>query len=369
MWHAYLFQVITGNIGPQVHFDNAKWSISLNEIETASFQLRKSDIPRVDINYWLDPWWAGVLLMYDDVPVFAGPIIDRPDEQHDHIYVNCKGIRAIFEKRLVIQEQTNWDLLPKTVVQWKGLSLGTIAKKAVQLSMQKPSGGLPIYFPIADQTAANDADHQRTYKGFNIQNINCDDILTKLSDVSRGPDIMFRPKLLSDNQLGWDMVYGSEQNPRIPQKNTVVWDNTADQGGIASLRVITTGAYQTSRVFSSGAGTDAGTIVKVATNTGPLNKGYPLLETTIAISESENATVVLNHAKANLEANETELKEIQLSVRANGVNKLGTFQVGDEAILVVKGWLALKDGSHKIRILNINGDHTPDIKISVQTEV
>lgn len=368
MWSAYLFQTTTGNIGPRLNFEDVKWSISLNEIETCTVNLRKSDLPNVNLDYWLAPWWAGVVYLWNDTPIFAGPIVSAPAESFHYVYIECRGIRQVLAKRLVVREQENWDNLAKNVVQWKGLSLGTIAKKVVQLSLDKPGGSLPISFPYADQTAADDADHQRTYKGFNIQNLSCDDVLTKLSEVSNGPDIMFRPRLKSDSQLTFDMLYGSERDPRIPQNNIPVWDTTAARSEVTDLDIVKTGVYQTSRVFSSGAGTDAGTIVRVVTNEKPLGQGFPLLETTISYSDSENRTVVLRHAEANLAANKEALLEIQMTVRANEQNSVDTFSVGEEGQLKVKDLLALKDGSHKVRILNMNGSTENNVRLSVQTE-
>lgn len=370
MWTANLFQTTTGQIGAQLHIEAATWSVSLNEIETLSIQLRKSDLPKVDFKKWFSPWWAGVVLSYDGVPIVAGPIVARNAESFRFVYLEVRGIRQVLAKRLVVREMTDWSKLAESVVQYKGYSLGTIAKKVVQLSTSPKMGGvLPISYPIADQTVKDDADHQRTYEGFNIGNISCHDVLTKISEVSRGPDIMFKPRLVRDDLLTFDMVYGDEFDPRIDQKGTPVWDTTAINGAVTDLDVTHTGTYQTNRVYSSGAGTSAGTLIKVITDQTTIQQGYPLLETTVSISDSKNGTVVMNHAKGQLAANIAGLTEIQMTVRADTENYLGSFWSGDLAhIIFDNSWMSFPEGTTKMRILNMNGNLSTNVKMSLQTE-
>lgn len=368
MWKSYLFQTTTGRIGPQVQPKDVSWSVSLNGTETAKLGLSKSDLPKIDYEYWLSPWWAGVLFTYDERPIYAGPIIGHPYESWTTLNLDCGGLRSLFARRIVAQEMTDWTQLAKSVVEYRGLSLATIAKRAVQLSMLKSGGSLPVTFPVPEQTAADDADHQRTYRGFNIQNLFTDDVLTKISNVQQGPDIMFRPRLLNDSQLTFDMWTGSENSPRIPQKITPVWDTTPVSGSVADFQMTTTGAYQTNRVYAVGAGMDEGTLIRVASDNGPLQQGYPLLETTYSSGQTEDPNVAQAHANGSLAANNRMLKEINMTVRADGVYPLGTFWPGDMIQIAVKGMIGLTDGVYNARLLNINGTHTQDVKLSIQIE-
>lgn len=417
MWSANLYQVTTGALGPKLNFESATWSVSLNEIEEMSFRIRKSDLPKVDLNYWLAPWWAGIVYMWDGVPIVAGPIISRPYEDDLRVDLACTGIRSILARRLVIGELANWSALAKSSITYKGMSLGTIAQQAVKQAQAKPGGSLPITFPVAPEylstftslssslpactyesgnvdgsdcywnasTRGNgvgksfaiingktvyddrDASHTRTYNGFNLDNISADDILTKLSNVVDGPDIMFRPKLVNGNRIVHEMYHGTEDQPRISQTTTPVWDMTAQNSSVSGIRVIMTGTYQTSRVFSLGAGQDTKRLIKVATNLDGVNKGFPLLETTHNAGNSENATVVSNHALSVLRANTNMLQEIQFEVRADGAVPITEFYPGMIVHLVVKGMISLKDGVHKAILLNINGSDDNKIGLSLQS--
>jgi len=331
-------------------------------------KLMKSALPAVDLRLWLAPWWAGVVLFYNNVPIVAGPIITRPSESADFVTIGCGGIRSVLAKRFVTEEQSNWDDLAKSIAYWHGMSLATIAKRVVTQAQSKPAGSLPISFPVADELAADDADHQRTYHGFNLQNINASDVLTKLSNVVNGPDIIFKPRLIRDNQLTFDMWTGTEKQPRIFQKYTPVWDTTPEKGSIVDMSTIVTGSYQTYRTFSTGAGTDEGLLIKVATNEAPLQAGYPLLETVVNVDNSENATLVAGYGTANLWTNKEPLLEIQMTVRADGPIPLGDFWPGDLINVVTKGWISLPDGMTEMRLLSITGDTSDSVKVSLQRE-
>jgi hypothetical protein len=366
MWRTYLIQVVTGQIGPAVEFESASWSISLNETENFSGELKKSALPKIDKKEWLSPWKGGVLLTWNDIPIFAGPIVARPTEYVDKVHLECRGIRSLLGKRYLVKEHTDWSTFRTSIIEYKNMSLGTIAKKIVQDVQKKPGGLLPITYPIADEIA----NHQRTYKGYNVQNLNCDVELTSLSDASRGPDMMFRPRKVDDSRLVWDFWTGSEGNPHIPQSYAPIWDTSAQQGSVTNLQVISTGAHQTNRVFGIGAGTDAETLIHMEENLKSLDQGFPFLESTVSANSSESANVVQSITRGSLNSNLEPLAEISMTVRADGVYPLGTFWCGNSIELVISNdWIFMDAGIYPARLLNVSGTIADsDIRLSLQTE-
>lgn len=368
MWKIYLFQTTTGQIGPQVEVEAATWSVSLNGNESAKIDLKKSSLPAVDFRYWLAPWWAGVLFMWNDVPVFAGPIIGRPTENFRTVSIDCGGYRNILARRLLVEEMDDWTNISKTQVKYRGMALGTIAKQIVQLALRKSGGSLPVSYPVADMPGPDDEDHMRTFNGFDVANLNVDDVLTKLSNVTAGPDVMFRPRMLEPSRITMDFWTGIEGNHRIPQAFTPIWDTTAEASSVSDMQMIVTGSYKTNRVYASGAGSDQGTLIRVASNLDSVVEGFPLLETTYPSGDSTDPSVVQAHANGALNANDHELQEIQMTVRADGAFPLGTFFPGDLVQIVIAGWVSLPDGVHNARLLNFNGNMTNDVKLSLQIE-
>lgn len=368
MWSAYLFQMVTGSIGPRVDFENLTWGVDLNGTENWALDLKKSTLPRLDFNYWFAPWWVGCVICYDNVPIVAGPMVNLPSESENELKITGLGIRGIFARRKVVEElglNADWTKLPTIPLSWSNRSLGTIAKLIVEYSSSRKYGGsLPISYPIADEVGT----HTRTYQGFNISNLTTDAVLTKLSNVRNGPDIMFKPRLLSANKLTFDFWHGTNLDPRIQQFTSPSWDMTPTKNFVPKLRITTTGAYQSFRVYTTGAGQDQGIKMDVLTNSLPMQKEFPLLETSIGTSKSEDIAIVRSHGAANLQMNTNKLQEIELHVRADGVHKLGTFWPGDLVEITVKGYITLKDGTHRMRLLAMNGDDSNDVMLNLQSE-
>lgn len=369
MWSAYLFQVTTGQIGPRLHVSSMSWKMTLNATESISINLQKSDLPNVDLRYWLAPWWSGVVLMWNNVPFIAGPILSRPVETFTNVSLEVGGIRSILAHRAVCQELSNWSSLAKTNVKWTGLSLGTIANKMVQMVQEKHGGSLPISYPIPDETHANDANHSRTYWGFDLQNIMVDDCLNHLSNVNLGPDVMFKPRMISDTRLTFDFFHGSEGDPRIDQSHTPLWDTTVAISAIENINVQMTGTYQTSRVFSMGAGTDTGKYISVVTNNYAISKGFPLLETVINPSNSDNRAYVSERGISSIKANADMLQELQMDVMGDdSINYIGSFWPGDLIKIKTAGFISIPDGINDYRLLSMSGDTTSKVQINAQTE-
>lgn len=369
MWTANLFQVTTGAIGPQVRFRNVSWSLSLNEPESLSLEISKTDIPLVDRELWLAPWWAGILYRWNGAPIFAGPIVSIPSESFDSAKLECKGIRGLLDRRLVVEEQSlDWSQLAYSRINLSGYSYGTVAQLVVQIAQKKPGGSLPIRFPIPPTDASFDPTHAMKFDGYNLSDLSCNDVLSKLSGLLNGPDIMFKPVVEDGSRVYWDMIYGDEWSPTIPQSFTPVWDSTAVQGEVVDIDMTNTGSYQSNRVYVTGKGENTATPIKVAQDPSALVKGFPLLESVQNYSDIASGTLLQNNAQAVLEANKKSLVEVQATVRADGEHKLGTFWPGWSAHLIIKGWLTLPDGMHVMRILNISGSDTDSVRMSLQTK-
>lgn len=110
-------------------------------------------------------------------------------------------------------------------------------------------------------------------------------------------------------------------------------------------------------------------MIKVAETEEYIQKDYPMLETTFSDGgSSENGDVVWQHAKSNLDTNKGPLMEIQMTVRGDGEIPFGEFWPGDLVEVVTKGWISLPDGKTQMRLLSMTGDHSSNVKVSLQKE-
>lgn len=369
-WRVFLVHFITGTIGQQVDFKDGSlnWSISLNNAETISITLKKASLPTQNRDQWLSPFWGGLLLMWNEIPVFVGPILNRPSETFDEIQVDCGSVRNILADRLGIPELSDWTKIAAATQGYSAITLATIAKQIVENCQNKPGGALPISYPLPDVTAPNDPDHVRNYQGFNLTNIGVDKLLQDLSNVHMGPDIMFRPRLLDSSRFTLDMWTGTQYSPRIPQTKVCEWDTTAVNSDVVDLSIVSTGSYMTNRVYYAGSGTDAGTKIVMVEDLTSISSGYPLLETAYSDGTTDNTTVLTAQANSKLNMNKGMLREISFKVRADGFNRLGTFWPGDLVRIYTKGWVTLSDGAHDCRLLTMTGDSSQIVNLAMQTE-
>lgn len=369
-WQAFLFETMTGTIITSINLnDTASFSIPLTDDATMKFSLDKTDLPDVDLNVWLEPWISSVLITFQGRAIYAGPIISNPKEYAKEIQFDTSGPRSILARRYIISESAlDSPSIAKGVVSYKGMSLGTIAQEVVKFALAKPGGNLPIRYVSPRESHANDADHQRNYKAYDVNTLNADDVLTKLSEVGGGPDIAFRPKMVDDTRVVWEMHHGTEDEPRIAQKIIPEWDLTAVKSDVISIEITKTGTYLADRVITTGGGTNEATVMAVAEDfSRNKKKKYPMLETAYNVSDTENKAVLQKHAKSTLYRNRKPLMEFTLFVDAYGEYPFGTFWPGDLIYLYTKGYMNLDDGLNKMRLLNISGNYgSSNIRLALQ---
>lgn len=315
---------------------------------------------RRDLAHNLMPLMTGAVLCWDGVPVVMGPFTGTPSFGDDGLGVTVGGVTAILARRAVVPEAFS----ARASLSYRGLSLGTIAKRVVQQALSKPNGGLPITFD-PDETAADNADHQRTYNGYNVANLMCADVLSKIANVggnseggTYGPDIDFRPEIVDSQHYGWHMHTGTDRDPYIGQSVMHDWEEGSEGTGRVQSKF--TADYIAHRVYGVGDGQDEGTrVARVGTS---IPEFMPLLETVISDSQWTSDDLVKAHARSALCA--TALEGPTLTVRADGAEPLGTFWPGDQARVTTHDSADFGTKTLNLRIQQMEGDETGDVKLT-----
>lgn len=402
-WSVYLFKTISGQLGPRIEVEDLNWNITINETETLDMTLIKGSIPKfASTTPYLEPWWGGVALLWEDTAVFAGPIVTRPSEDFRSLRISARGIRAVLSKRMVVRDMVNWNNINNKTIRmnwstdgredrsnplpvdtkFKDKSYATLAKYAVQESMTKLGGQLPIRFPVPDSTHIDPTTfggqhvpvekrpHYRRYAGYEGLSNNVDVVLTSLSEMDQGPDIMFRP-MLSGESIYWDMLTGkSDSSPEIGNIGDTVWDTTAVGGHITNLSVQYSGSNMTNRAFGIGAGSDGGQPMAISQDTSKLSTGFPLLESSESFPQSSNPQFIQSKTTAKLKADDKARHQLSGTVRIDGASTLGTFWPGEYGRLITSGWYGLHNGETRAKILAISGSLSYDMNVSFkETEV
>ncbi len=402
MWSAYLFKTISGALGPRIYPHSVSWNITINEIESIDLTLEKASMPPLASNLWVEPWWAGIVLMYDGVPIVAGPIVNRPIETVSSLRIMAQGPRALFSRRGAIKDLNKWSDLNDTekVKAWSSYNKSgdattnrfmdktypSLIRMVIEESMSKYGGDLPIVFkiPILNQTPndpvndlegrpipATDYPHSLHIEGSSLSEATVESQIESIISLDDGPDIFFKPTMTKDYSLQWEFWSGrTDTDKELPNESDTIWDTTSQNGAISNLTVNYLGTSMTNRAFvRHSAGSSGGQTVRVAERKQMMEDGYPLLESYEMIT-AVNTSAVQKKATANLNAHDKANHQINVSARADGPQKLGTFWPGEYGQLITSGWYGLKNGRTRAKIISLSGDFSNNIEISFkETEV
>lgn len=373
-YNAYLVETVTGQVGTRLSVvGNPSWNIEANGIETGSVTVLREDLKRVERKRF-DTGFGSVLLTYTrpdgvEIPWVAGPIESHPSETRDTIEFAFRGIRSIYEKRLVTSDNA---LSVRRNKVYKGLSLGSIAQEVVKLSHDRPGGDLPIRFVSPYEKFSGDK-HTRTYEWWNLANIKTHDVLTKLSDVRGGPDIMFRPEWANENKthIVWAMYHGTEAQPAIAQNRVADFDMNSSDSGVIDWSLVSTGGHRTNRVWASGAGEGSGTFVRSAENLTSVEAGYPFFETVVSDPEitRDKGDRLDALAQAHVDNNQRMIDQLSLTISADHrKNPFGSWFVGDTINVTTVETFSIPAGTYRMRVIAASGGDEGRITLELQED-
>lgn len=359
-WKVYSLRTTTGEVGSEYDPVSGSWGIDLNKTETIRIEVQKSELRNREKLWWM-PWSGGVLFTYTgqdgvEEPIVAGPIYDYEYETTDTLTFLCGGIRKILERRLV------WSDLS-----FKNMAYGDMAWGLVSHGMDKPGGKLPIIHG----TPSENGRFEKNYQRWNLANNDIDKLLTDLSELQRGPDIMFRPQWADEDhtRIVWVMVNGTQLNPSIPQNGEPDFDTTAAKADIGAPTISSSAKYVNSRVWVTGSGEGEGVVRVYAENLVGVQNGMPFLETVISASDQSEQGALQAKANGALVSPYEMVDQVTFTVRANSrKHPLGSYHVGDTAQVTLKGWLNIPDGTRPMKIISANGDFTDAVTLDFQED-
>lgn len=306
----------------------------------------------------LEPVRCFLAVVEDDEVIEAGPIWAWDyDHASGRLTVTAKGLWTLFDHRVVMGADvaSAW---ARWAVTYSGLSLGTIAKRVVQLTEEHAGGDLPIVLP-GDVTGS----HERTFYGYDLATVR--DRLEDLMGVDGGPDIAFQPRLTEDRVgIEWVMRVG---DPMLSQKGPDwAWDVSLPQGPVVGLSVKRDASRQAQRAYVSGSGMEESLLVarREAGNVGERDLrevGFPLMETTDSRSTVERMATLNSWADGAVRSSVRPWAEWQLQVRTDQHPRVAMVKPGDFAQVRVGGhpllgMLLPADRPHRARVMSVSGD-------------
>ena len=317
---------------------------------------RPGDGLRAEFLAALEPVRCFLAVVEDDEVIEAGPIWAWDyDDTTGHLTVTAKGLWSLLDHRVVMGDVASaW---AQWAVTYSDLSLGTIAKRLVELTQAHEGGGLPVVLP--DDVAGA---HTRTYRGYDLATVR--QRLEDLMGVDGGPDIAFDPRLTADRMgVEWVMRVG---DPMLRQAGEDwSWDATLPAGPVVGLNVKRDASRVAQRAYVAGSGMEESLLIarREAGDVGAADLrdvGFPLMETTDSRSTVERMSTLNSWGDAAVRSSLRPWSEWQLQVRTDRHPRVALVKPGDFARVNVGRHpllgMLLPSGFHRARVMSVSGD-------------
>lgn len=375
-YEVFAGDLLTGRIYAKLPVADLQWGNVMDDADTMTVVLQLGD-PGLDA---MDPisdtspakCYLAVAYIDDDKNetfVAGGPIwVHDYDDATGQLTVTAAGMLSYFDHRKVMQVLAG--LNPATVTAaYTGLSLGTIAKRLIQLAATHTGGNVPIVLP-ADEAIAADAAHDRTYPGYELDWVG--DMIRNLSGVLGGPEFQFRPQRQSDPRyLQWVLVTGTNAQPLISQAGAD-WDldATVPMSAIDSISVHVDGTAMADEVWVKGNGDAESTIIGHALATTLTGLGYALLETDVTGHDGVSvAATANNYATGALQFSSRPALTLTLRIGRDSDPAVSQYNIGDYVqVAIPAGHRYFKAGAaYRSRIVQKSGDATNLVTLQLAT--
>jgi hypothetical protein len=242
-----------------------------------------------------------------------------------HLEIGAAGFLSYFDHRRVLPADFDPAApdLASVNVPFTDRDQCDIARDLVAIAQAHPGGDIRVR---PESTARSGITRTLLYPGSDLKSTG--EALRELASLEDGPDFLF------------DMAYGSDGRPvrrlrvgtpHLGQQGTPhVWEYGANLIGYTWPA---DGASTANRVFALGEQGESNQLVAVAEDPGT---GRPLTETEVSYVHLTDADLLRSQARSALAAVSTPVVLPELTVRADLEPVLGSYQVGDDALVVIK---------------------------------
>lgn len=368
---------ITGqNLGP-VDCKINSWARVMNGSETAAFDLYADTL--TGLNPATRDWYRQIttpaqmtfVIDWDGIPLWAGPVVNR-QTTGPKVTINASGPLFILTRRKLADPAN-----PTASYTYTG-QLGGIATQIVQFALNRTGGHLPIIIP----TIPGDTSNTYTYNGADLGTVS--DLLSTLTGLENGPDIDFAPEWVDANRSGiqWRMRVGTTAAPRVTTPAEIAWDATAPRGGVADIQatddisnMVTTdwakggtppGVTTVDPITGDSTTTSPPALMSVTSSPTWTGQGWPLLDGETDYTNILDQVALDQHAAGDLTNYGQPTNQWTMTVNALADPRLGTYTVGDLPTVNIRNHFWIQDGLYTMRIVQIDGDDTPQVKVTMQ---
>lgn len=358
MWSVWSCDTVTGDKQNQLPVSAFPWARLLNAgapSNSASVPLLDETVKKMGgVKALTTPLSRTLVLDWDDTVVYAG-IVGKRTYTHatGMLEVQHADLWSLFLRRLAADVVAPF--IKKTKQTYVGVSLSTLAKRLVQLSMTglpDDNRALPITLP-ADVAGTI----KRTYYGYHLNMLA--DVLEDI--INEGPDIDFRPRWLND-KLDWEMRTGTTATPKL-NAGLYEWNLTSQESGITDLSVSDDSAKFSTTAYAVGEGTEEDMLMY---SNRTLEPAFPAVDHIEMYKTEDDDDRLIARANADLATFDHMTEQWGFSMLASGTPKVSDLLLGGTARVWSKGDPWIPDGWNSNRLIGFSGDLTETVKLGFQ---
>ncbi|ALG06857.1 hypothetical protein [Kibdelosporangium phytohabitans] len=394
-WRVFITDTRTGRVVDDLpYLDTPRYEYGINTAGGWGIRVPIGDtLSAQDLDELSDPWRFSIGVAIGNHIAQMGPLVGESYNDDDGLAVvdlSGGGIwNYLTTKRLLVTGDVNGTTIKTAAADVvfgpgatspkgtpippanQNLSLHTIAKRMLQISMARTNGALPILLPADIAGTA-----EREYPGYDLAYLG--ERLMQVTQVEAGPEIEFRPRYVDETRtfVQWEMRIGTPAaGGRLGNLNGLhQWEYGK---ALVKVHMNRDGSQQTHTRYERGAGMERDLLLGYAADSSfATTFGWPLLEDVGGqhTSATEQSTLD-NWAAGAVNTYKKPVTTWTAVIRLAGDNGFGEdttspsvfeFAVGDTAIFQMKGHRRIRDGRYLVRILSVAGDSRDTAKLNVQ---
>lgn len=366
-------ELATGRITTVLPLTGARWAMTLDDSGDLSGSLVLTDpdvralrpLAAAEVGrtflaaVWVDD--AG-----EETILEAGPIWTHQYTGRDRtLRIGAAGLWSYYDHRKVVPVLESFGGAAEATYEVGPTSLGTVAKRLVELAHSHTDGSVPVALP-------NDVSgtEEREYPGSELAWVG-----SKLRDLTRedgGPEIAFVPRFAGDGRyVEWAMQTGTPTAPLLVQAGADwQWDTSAADSPVLDVDAQIDGTQLASRAWAAGAASGEDRLIEYRDDTTLTDGGWPLLE--IEADGTDTITRVLQLAGVARQAVTAARRPVHawtLNLRPDTHPAPGMFRPGHWARVVIgTDHDYLPAGTFRGRVVQVSGGDDGGMTVQFQPE-